>query len=77
MSLPYKILSTFIARNGAREALAEAEAKVQEALKPHAGETFELEGVPFKVCKGPSGLYLRRMVGAAEASILRAKWRSE
>lgn len=77
MSLPYKILSTLIARNGAREALAAAEAKVQAALKPHAGETFEFEGVPFKVCKGPSGLYLRRMVSSDEAATLRAKWRAE
>jgi len=78
MALPADVLAAMVVRNEIRDALAKAEANLQAALKPHAGETFELEGVPFKVCGGPPrGFYLRRFVSADEAAALRAKWRSE
>ncbi len=75
MSLPAEVLAAMVVRNEAREALAKTEAALQKKLKPYAGQTFELEGVPFKVCGSAGNLYLRRMVNKLEAAALRESWR--
>jgi hypothetical protein len=71
------VKAALIARNEAREALQEREAELQNVLVPFAGQSFTIEGVPFKVCGTVGKLYVRRIVGPEETERLREAWRSE
>jgi len=58
--IPIEVRDALLARNEARDALQAATEALQAALAAYAGETFDVEGVPVRVCHsaatGPSGL---------------------
>lgn len=75
--IPSGVKAALVARNEARERLAKCEAELQRTLALIAGETFTIEGVPFRVCGGPKRLYVRRIVGREVAQAMRDAWRAD
>jgi hypothetical protein len=73
--IPHDIKRALIQRNEARAALKETEASLQIVLERHAGKTYSVEWVPFKVCGTPGRRYWRRMVSRERAIELRAAWK--
>ena len=74
--IPHDVKRALIQRNEARAALKETETSLQIVLERHAGKTYRVEGVPFKVCGTPGKRYWRRMVSREQANELRAAWRN-
>lgn len=72
--IPYEIKRALIQRNEARAALKETETSLQIVLERHAGKTYRVEGVPFKVCGEKGKRYWRRLVSKEQATKLRATW---
>lgn len=75
--IPEPIRDALLARNLAREVLTTTEAELQRVLRLYAGQTYTVEGVPFKVCGKVGALYWRRMTGPEETERLREAWRNE
>lgn len=73
--IPDTVKSAIVQRRDCQARLHLAEANLRAALAPYAGQTFEVEGVPVKVCGNPGALYLRRITGPEETARLREEWR--
>jgi hypothetical protein len=63
-------------RNEAREELLAAEEDLIHVLEPFFGRLFKVDGVPMRVCRarGSNRLYIRSLVGQAEAARLREEY---